>query len=93
MAVSISLVTSFSFPSKREGQFTLPAGMETVGDLLAHLGRELEYSLLSPRGDDIDEDLEVSLNGRGLWAYPGGLATPLRQGDAVEINMLALGGG
>lgn len=93
MAHSISLVTGFSFPTKKEGLFVLPAGMETVGDLLQYLGRELEFSLLSPRGDEVDDDVEVSLNGRGLWAYPKGLATPLKPGDAVEVNMLALGGG
>lgn len=71
----------------------LPEGMETVGDLLHYLSRELDFSLFGPKGDDIDDDLEVSINSRALWAYPEGLGTSLQEGDMVKIYMLTLGGG
>jgi hypothetical protein len=93
MGAVITLITSFSFPGKRDADFELTPGMNTVGDLLRHLGTLLEFSLLSPQEDDIDDDLEVSLNGRGLWAHGTGLDTPLKNGDTLEIYMLALGGG
>lgn len=93
MSRTITLITSFAFPGKRDELFVLPEGMERIGDLLRYLGRELDYSLLGPKGDDIDDDLEVSINGKGLWAYPESLNTALHHGDRVEIFMLTLGGG
>ncbi|MFH1033969.1 MAG: hypothetical protein V1806_05630 [Pseudomonadota bacterium] len=93
MAPRILLVSSFSFPGKRQAHMELPEGMRTIGDLLRHLGQALEYSLLAPGGRDIDDDLEVSINGRGLWSHAQGLDTVLRQDDVVEIYMLTLGGG
>jgi hypothetical protein len=89
----ISLITSFSFPSKKDALFVLPVGMETVEDLLRYLSGELNFSLFGPKGDDIDDDLEVSINGKALWAYPQKLGTPLQEGDIVKIYMLTLGGG
>jgi hypothetical protein len=93
MNVTITLITSFSFPGRRDTRFILPEGMKTIGDLLQYLGGELEYSLLKPGEDVIDDDLEVAINGKSLWAFAEGLQTPLSQGDTVEVYMLTLGGG
>ncbi len=93
MSMTISLITSFTFPGKRDEFFVLSEGMEKIGDLIGYLGRELDYSLLGPKGDEIDDDLVVSINGKRLWVYPEGLNTVLHEGDKVEIFMLTLGGG
>ena len=60
---------------------------------MKYLGGELEYSLFKPGEDAIDDDLEVTINGKGLWTFPQGLQTPLQTGDTVEVYMLTLGGG
>lgn len=90
---TISLITSVTFPGKSAEFFTLPEGVETIGDLLRYMGRELDYSLFGSRGDSIDDDVEVSINGKGILFCAEGLDTPLHHGDKVEVLMLTLGGG
>lgn len=93
MSKSILLITSFAYPGKRDEHFDLPEGMENVGDLLVYLGGVLRYGLLNAGGDDIDQDLQVVINGKPLWSYPEGLKTHLRHGDTVQVQMITLGGG
>jgi len=38
-------------------------------------------------------DIEVILNGKEIWFYPGGLKTRITEGDTVDIALVPLGVG
>jgi len=89
MPIAVKLQTCFGLPER----MTLPEGIETVAQLLRHVGEEIHFTFMNPDSSDLDQDLVLSLNGKEIWFYPTVLNTPLKEGDLVEIYMLPLGGG
>jgi len=71
----------------------LPESVTTMTDLLRHIGVEIDFVMLDAFTGDLRPDIEVSLNGKEIWFHPAGLKAPLRQGDAVDIALIPLGGG
>ena len=93
MPTTIKLDTNFAFGGSGSGGFSLPSGVATLGDLLRHIGREVDFPFIDPDSGDLEIDLEISINGKDIWFYPTGLNTPLKEGDVVDISMIPLGGG
>ena len=91
--VTISLITNLSVTSGQDDHFVLPEGVMTVKDLLEFIGEKIEFDLLKTGGNDIDEDVELIVNGRNVFASSERFQKPLGEGDIVEIYMLTLGGG
>lgn len=71
----------------------LPEGVETVRDLLEDMGSQIGFNFIDLKTGELEEDLEIIINGKEVWFYPSALATNLNDGDIVEIYLLPLGGG
>ena len=71
----------------------LPEGVETVRDLLGHMGSQTGFNFTDSDTGKLEMDLEIILNAKDVWFYPSALATKLKDGDTVEIYLLPLGGG
>jgi sulfur carrier protein ThiS len=93
MGKRIALQTSFALPGSGSDTMTLPEGVETVADLLGHMGDHIHFTFLDFETGSLEEDLEIILNGKEIWFYPSALNTPLQDGDKVEVYLLPLGGG
>jgi molybdopterin converting factor small subunit len=93
MGKRIALQTSFALPGLGSDLMTLPEGVETVGDLLEHMGDQINFTFLDFETGNLEEDLEIILNEKEIWFYPSALNTPLKDGDKVKIYLLPLGGG
>jgi hypothetical protein len=93
MGKRIALHTSFALPGSGSDTMTLPEGVETVADLLGHMGDQINFKFLDFEAGSLEEDLEIILNEKEIWFYPSSLSTPLQDGDKVEIYLLPLGGG
>jgi molybdopterin converting factor small subunit len=93
MGTRISLKTCFALPDSASEGMPLPEGVETVGDLINHIGGQIEYSFMDPESGHLEEDLEIIVNKKEIWFYPDALNTPLQDGDVVEVYLLPLGGG
>jgi hypothetical protein len=89
----LRLITNFSFPTGEGGEYFPPASVHTVGELLAHIGKLVEFVFVDVSGKRLRKDVEVGLNGRDIWFCPGGLETTLTEGDCLEISQMTLGGG
>ena len=93
MGTKIKLRTCFALSGSDSEVMTLPQGVETLAELLSYLGRELEFSFIHPETGQLEEELEIILNGKEIWFYPQGLDTPLEDGFIVEIYLIPIGGG
>jgi putative ubiquitin-RnfH superfamily antitoxin RatB of RatAB toxin-antitoxin module len=94
MGKRIALHTSFALPgSGSDDTMMLPEGVETVADLLGHMGDQINFKFFDLETGRLEEDLEIILNEKEIWFYPSALNTPLQDGDKVEIYLLPLGGG
>jgi len=93
MPATIKLDTNFAFGGSGSDGFSLPSGVTTIGDLLRHIGKAVDFPFIDPDSGDLEIDLEISINGKDIWFYPTGLNTPLKEGDVVDISMIPLGGG
>jgi hypothetical protein len=93
LGTSVRLRTNFSYHGPEKEELMLPDGVATVSDLLHHIGREVDFVFLDSRTGDLRPDIEVIVNGRDIWFYPGGLQRSLGDGDLVEISLIPLGGG
>ena len=93
MGIEISLQTCFALHDPGSEKMILPEGINTVGDLLRHMGRQANFTFLDQETGEPEEDLEIILNGKEVWFYPSALDTVLKDGDRVEIYLLPLGGG
>jgi molybdopterin converting factor small subunit len=93
MGKRITLQTSFALPVSGSDTMTLPEGVETVGDLLGHMGEQINFTFIDLETGSLEEDLEIIVNEKEIWFYPSALNTPLKDGDKVEIYLLPLGGG
>ena len=93
MGVKIALISNFSLGISDPENFLLPPHITTIGDLLRHVGEQMNFPLVAANADDLRRDIEVSINGKEVWFYPSALNTPLKEGDSVEVNVVPLGGG
>ncbi len=91
--VTIRLTTNFLRREAGFGDFKIPSGVETVGDLLAHLGGRTDFMFTDKEGLHLRPDIELTLNEKDIAFHPKGLKTPLQEGDSVDINLTPLGGG
>lgn len=62
-----------------------------VKELLMKLIKDLPYGLLSE--DDLDQNIEILLNGKDIHFLPEKLDYELKNGDTLEIYLTPLGGG
>ncbi|MCJ7595015.1 MAG: MoaD/ThiS family protein [Desulfobacterales bacterium] len=67
-------------------------GRPTLGEVLIDLAGRSEFLFVLPDGK-IDPEVEVLLNGLEYPFLPKRLDTELKDGDEVEIMLMALGGG
>jgi hypothetical protein len=93
MAAIIKLQTCFKLPEAGSELTFLPEGVETVRDLLLHMGHQIDFSFIDPVTSSMEEDLEIILNNKEIWFYPTVLDTFLNDGDSLEIYLRPLGGG
>lgn len=93
MGVKIALISNFSLGIADPEHFLLPPDITTIGDLLRHVGEQMNFPFIAANADDLRRDIEVSINGKDVWFYPNALNTPLKDGDSVEVNLVPLGGG
>ena len=64
MAATIKLDTNFAFGGSGFDGFSLPAGVTTIGDLLRHIGKEVDFPFIDPGSGELEIDLEISINGK-----------------------------
>lgn len=88
---TIRLKTCLLIPDQR-GEIAYAAETSTIGGLLRHLGRRIDFELVD-RDGAVFKELEVLINGKPLCFYPSGLDTALAAEDRVAIYFVALGGG
>ena len=93
MGIKVDLKTCFALPGSGSGMLDLPEGVETVGNLLEHMGVQIGFNFIDLNTGELEEDLEIILNGKEVWFYASALDTNLNDGDTVEIYLLPLGGG
>ncbi|UCB48700.1 MAG: MoaD/ThiS family protein [Deltaproteobacteria bacterium] len=93
MGVKIALISNFSLGISDSENFLLPPNITTIGDLLRHVGEQMNFPFIAADAHDLRRDIEVSINGKDVWFYPDTLKTPLNDGDSVEVNLVPLGGG
>jgi len=93
MGLKIALISNFSLGISDPENCLLPPDIITIGDLLRHVGKQMNFPFMAANAGDLRRDIEVSINGKEVWFYPRALNTPLKEGDSVEINLVPLGGG
>jgi len=91
--MKIQLTTNFSYPLPPSGEVALPATVNTVEELLRQIGQEIEFAFLDEGSSGLRRDIELLVNGKEIWFYPGGVKRRLEDGDLVEITLIPLGGG
>ena len=89
----IQLKTNFSLRSRSTGEMELPPSVNTIEDLLRHLGKEIGFAFTDAEGLTLRKGVEVLINGKDLLFLPSGLKTVLNQGDSVDVALMTLGGG
>ena len=82
-----------AIPGSESDVMTLPENVDTLRDLLRDIGSRIDFDFIDSDSGDLGDDIEMTINGKEIWFYPKGLGTPLEDGDAVEIHLIALGGG
>jgi sulfur carrier protein ThiS len=67
----------------------------TLSDLLAFVNSKQERVLpfVDPSTGEMDDLFEIAVNGRDCHYMPQRLNTALKDGDSVEIFIVAVGGG
>lgn len=93
MGRTIQLKTNFSLRSRSTGEMELPPSIDTVADLLRHIGKEIGFVFIDAQGMTLRRDVEVLINGKDIAFLPSGLKTTLKQGDSVDVALMTLGGG
>jgi hypothetical protein len=91
--MKLRLITNFSFVTGSGGEYSAPASVATVGDLLAHVGEQIEFVFMDRARKNLRKDIQLELNGKNIWFYPDGLQTKLKEGDCIDITLTPLGGG
>jgi hypothetical protein len=93
MEKKIQLKTNFSLRSRSTGEMEMPPSLNTMADLLRHLGKEVGFVFIDAEGLTLRKDVEVLINGKDISFLPSGLKTTLKQGDTVDVALMTLGGG
>ena len=93
MKTRIKLLTCFALPGSDSEIMDLPEGVITVADLINWMGREINFKIIDSKTGEVENDLEIILNGKEVFFYPNALNTVLNDGDQLEIFLLPLGGG
>ena len=93
MPKQIKLKTSIAVPGVAADVTTLPEHVNTIRDLLIEIGGRIKFDFIDSGSGDLVQDIEIVINGKEVWFYPRGLDACLEDGDAVEIHLIALGGG
>ena len=93
MTPKIKVKTNFLFGGSNTEGMPLPSDISTIGDLLQHIGEEIDFRLIDVDSRHVRENIEVTINGKDIWFYPAGLDTPLTDGDLVDVSLIPLGGG
>ena len=60
--------------------------------LASRYGRPLERMIFEPGKRQLKSSIMVLVNGAPHWNLPQRLATPLKDGDAIELRPMAAGG-
>jgi len=89
----IKLKTCFAIAGQDSDDLVLPEDINTIQDLISHIGDKIDYDFLDPETGGIENDLEIKLNQKEIWFYTKALNSELKDGDIVEIYLLPLGGG
>ena len=93
MKTRIKFHTCFALPGSDSEIMDLPEGVMTVADLIHWMGREINVSFIDSKTGEMENDIEVILNGKEVFFYSNGVDTVLNDGDRLEIFLLPLGGG
>ena len=93
MPISIHLTTNFLRREAGFGDYEIPSGVKTVGDLLKYLGETTDFLFTDAEGGRLRPDIELTLNGKDMAFFPKGLQTPFKEGDSLDISLTPLGGG
>lgn len=93
MGKQIRLQTCFALPGFDAEFIDLPEGVNSIAELLQHMGKEIDFGFIDPDSGDLGEDIELILNGKEIWFYPDALNSRLHNGDRLELYLLPLGGG
>ena len=78
MGTKIKLQTCFALSGSDSEMMTLPEGVKTLSDLLKYMGREINFSFIHPESGQLEEDLEIIVNGKEIRFHPNGLDTVYR---------------
>ena len=93
MPRTIKLTTNFLRRESGFGDFQIPHGLRTLGDLLRHIGRQADFIFTDAEGVQLRPDIEVMINEKNMAFYPTGLKTSVKDGDWVDISLTPMGGG
>jgi hypothetical protein len=93
MGITIELKTCFAVSRSESAKREVPEGVRTIREFLFFLGKEARFDFVDERSGQLEKDLEILVNGKEVWFYPGGLNRPLEDGDVVEVYLIPLGGG
>ena len=93
MSGVIKLNTNFVARGQGLRDFELRPGLNTIADLLVHVGEEISFRFIDPNSRKLEKEMEIIINGKELWFYSDGIETPLKDGDTVEIYLIPMGGG
>jgi hypothetical protein len=93
MGKKILLKTNFSLPSRSSGEMELPPSLNTIAELLRHIGKEIGFVFIDAEGLTLRRDVEVLINGKDISFLPSGLKTILKEGDSLDVALMTLGGG
>ncbi len=93
MALKINLKKNILVPGLETEAVTLPEDVHTLRDLLQYIGRLIHFEIIALDTGDLQDDFEVSINGREAAFVPEGLDISLKDNDYVDIEIVPLGGG
>ena len=93
MGKKIQLKTNFSLRSRSSGEMELPPSLNTIAELLRHIGKEIGFVFIDAQGLTLRRDVEVLINGKDISFLPTGLKTILKEGDSLDVALMTLGGG
>ena len=90
MKTRIKLQTCFALPGLGSDMVSLPEGVKTIADMVNFMGTEMDYSLIDPETGNLEEDIEIIINGKDVWFYPTSLDTPLKDKNAYNPDSYRL---
>jgi hypothetical protein len=93
MPITITLKSNLSLRRSREPQMVLPSSIQSMEDLVHHLGETIDFVFLDAATGKLRPDIEVIVNGKEIGFYPEGFQKPIQDGDSIEVTLIPLGGG